>query len=457
MTDTYTPDGFGCKDSENSARGQAPDFSDYTRKLEKERLEREEHPEKYACESIRQAAEMVGVAADMVKAAHEAGRPIDKGATRAMKDLVEMVDYMKAVQNGTDAKSAESLLIDFTEPLPPPESVYERDGTPIFTRGNIGCITGKAKSRKSFLVAMIAAKMLRDGLKVLLIDTEQAKYDVQRQGKRILATAELNPDEQPDGLKVYFLKETPTKERKEIAESLIRGGDFDAVFIDGVKDLIRSINDEGEATDICDLLMNLASSKNLSIVVVLHENKGDNNNVRGHIGTEVVNKSETIIEVSRDTTNNDISNVEWKHCRHKEFAPFSFKVDDRKDCHGNSYGLPVEAVAAMVSREQREYDVFKGAFTRKSALTHTELTYYLTNTLKTREGNFIKESGAKARINKATEGHEKCDFNPAPLTKDKEGLYTLNPKAGPIDIDTEIEPLWYDDKDDEAEVRRGWT
>ena len=48
----------------------------------------------------------------------------------------------------------------------------------------------------------------------------------------------------------------------------------------------------------------------------------------GHLGTEMVNKSETVLSVNKDIANKDISIVEADFCRGIEPAPFAFHVVD---------------------------------------------------------------------------------------------------------------------------------
>jgi hypothetical protein len=74
--------------------------------------------------------------------------------------------------------------------------------------------------------------------------------------------------------------------------------------------------------------MRLSEEKNIHIIVVLHQNKGDNN-ARGHLGTEDINKAESTISVTRDAQDSSISIVEAEYCRDKDFLPFAFKIDDR--------------------------------------------------------------------------------------------------------------------------------
>ena len=72
--------------------------------------------------------------------------------------------------------------------------------------------------------------------------------------------------------------------------------------------------------------MSWTSNYDLHIHCVLHLNKNDSN-TRGHIGTELENKAETVLIVSKDKQNTDISEVRPMHMRDKEFYPFAFHID----------------------------------------------------------------------------------------------------------------------------------
>jgi hypothetical protein len=90
-------------------------------------------------------------------------------------------------------------------------------------------------------------------------------------------------------------------------------------------------------------MMEWSSKYDLHIHCVLHQNKGDNN-VRGHIGTEMNNKAETVLVITKSTTNPDISEVKAMHIREKEFKPFAFTV--------NEEGLP-EVVESYKGEEHQ--------------------------------------------------------------------------------------------------------
>ena len=89
------------------------------------------------------------------------------------------------------------------------------------------------------------------------------------------------------------------------------------------------INNGKEATDVMTVLMAWTSVYDLHIHTVLHLNKNDNN-PRGHIGTELENKAETVLIISKNMQNNSISEVKPMHMRDKEFSTFAFHIDDNK-------------------------------------------------------------------------------------------------------------------------------
>ena len=64
---------------------------------------------------------------------------------------------------------------------------------------------------------------------------------------------------------------------------------------------------------------------------MLHLNKGDDN-TRGHLGTELNNKAETVLQITKDDFERDISSVAAMHIRDRDFEPFAFRI--------NADGLP---------------------------------------------------------------------------------------------------------------------
>ena len=221
----------------------------------------------------------------------------------------------------------DKLLVDLSEEIKEPQPLISLSDKPIFTRGNISCIGGRAKSRKSFLVGLLTAQFLdfEDNTTVMIIDTEQGSFHVQKATKRIHRLLEWSETQNNKRLRVFRLRELTTDQRLEFVKSAIEYYLPDLVFIDGIRDILHDFNNIAESSEVINLLMKLSSETNSHICCVLHVNKGDDN-LRGHTGTELTNKSETTIAVEK--IDESVSEVTPKYCRNIAFEKFFFKVNE---------------------------------------------------------------------------------------------------------------------------------
>ena len=122
-------------------------------------------------------------------------------------------------------------------------------------------------------------------------------------------------------------KHTPA-DRLGIIDAAIHGIEgLGLVIIDGVRDLVVDINSPSEATFIISKLMQWTDEFQIHLHTILHQNKGDDN-ARGHIGTELLNKAETVLQVEKDKTDHNISKVEAVCIRDREFYPFAFHINE---------------------------------------------------------------------------------------------------------------------------------
>ena len=231
------------------------------------------------------------------------------------------------------------------------------DDTVIGTLGNFSASIGKAKSKKTFNVSAIVASALsgstvlhyrstfpKNKQKILYIDTEQGRYHCQQVLKRILRLADLPEYKNPDNLIMLALRKFSPKLRLAIVEQAIGTiPDLGLVIIDGIRDFLYDINSSSESTDIISKFMQWTDDRQIHIHTVLHQNKNDEH-ARGHIGTELNNKAETIMQVEVDKDDKTISCVEVIHIRDREFEPFAFRI--------NECALP-ELVESYISKEKK--------------------------------------------------------------------------------------------------------
>ena len=85
-------------------------------------------------------------------------------------------------------------------------------------------------------------------------------------------------------------------------EAIYRTENVGLVVIDGIRDMVYDINSSSESTKVISLLMTWTGERNIHIHTILHQNKGDEH-ARGHIGTELSNKAETVLQVEKDSKN----------------------------------------------------------------------------------------------------------------------------------------------------------
>lgn len=253
--------------------------------------------------------------------------------------------FAKPVFDLQSAIESSNVLIseDISEP---PKCLAVKSGTvdaTIGTLGNVSLLIGKAKGKKSFLVqlfinaaisqgdpdALIVSSLPEGKRTVLVIDTEQGRH----RSQKILKRAKRQAIDHSGKLIVHDLRSYNPDQRLQIAERLIyTTPNLGLVFIDGARDLVTSINDEEQATNLSSMLLKWTADLQIHICVVLHQNKNDAQ-ARGHLGTELVNKAETVLSATKDPEIDSMSIVQAEACRDREFLPFAFCI--------NEEGLPL--------------------------------------------------------------------------------------------------------------------
>ena len=210
------------------------------------------------------------------------------------------------------------------------------------TLGNFSVILARHKVGKSTFSAIGISSLLSgneilnfvptipsDRKIVLWFDTEQGKPEavsiIRTISKLVNGKAELHPE----NLIYIPLRSYNKDERLQIIEfALEYYSDVFFVVIDGIRDLVSAINNEDEANLIVGKLMKWTEVKNIHILTVLHQNKGDSN-ARGHLGSELVNKSEIVVSLEKDIENGTRKTiVKCEDSRHKEFENFAYSLNE---------------------------------------------------------------------------------------------------------------------------------
>tara|TARA_R110000772_G_scaffold97563_3_gene196888 strand:+ start:203 stop:1060 length:858 start_codon:yes stop_codon:yes gene_type:complete len=218
--------------------------------------------------------------------------------------------------------------------------------TPIGTYGNFSFVSAPPKSKKTFFISLLSAVYLkgtldgfggdlkgyRDGKCLVHFDTEQGAYHAQRVFKRVLDMTGLNKE----CYHTFGLRALNYKERIDFIEYYLydkmEGKNIGLVVIDGMADLVSDVNNIEESNLATQKIMEWSARLNCHIVVVIHSNFGSDKPT-GHLGSFLMKKTETEIQLELNTVNKDLVTVSCKRSRGFSFDTFSFKV--------NSLGYPV--------------------------------------------------------------------------------------------------------------------
>ena len=208
--------------------------------------------------------------------------------------------------------------------LPKMDFLFRLFGKPCFPRRELVAITGKAKSGKTFVSSMLMAvgsltpnpspkgegsicqlplkRIREEPLHVLWYDTEQSDESTQDILKnRIMRMTRDSVVRQPTlfdesraepPLDIFNVRAVEWKHRRSLLVEAVNMCKPDLVIVDGIRDLVNDINDGVLAQEVMEELLHLATEAECCIACVLHQNKGgEDHNLRGWIGTELMNKA----------------------------------------------------------------------------------------------------------------------------------------------------------------------
>ncbi|MGN5953721.1 AAA family ATPase [Sphingobacterium lactis] len=270
---------------------------------------------------------------------------------------MDPIEIQRAVNQSlakvTSSESNSDLLSLLNKSELTPDSKFDKPETvlsivqpngevPMFVRGSISQINGKAKSGKStFLTLAVSSAINGDmateefslvspgGIKAIWFDTEQGGYYAYRTYSMTLGRLTEGNEY---NLKYYDLREYNAEQRVELIKfALELHSDVGLVVIDGTRDLLYDYNDPKESSKLVTELMRLSTVYNCHIVNVLHLNKS-NGESRGHLGTELDNKCTLTMVVNKNEEMNGAI-IETKLNRDAPILPFELVRDD----FGNIY------------------------------------------------------------------------------------------------------------------------
>lgn len=203
------------------------------------------------------------------------------------QDNLQGVDPEKLSQLAEAVRDNEVMNISDEEEKP---SFYNINGVEVISPCALTMVTAQKKSGKSnFKGILIAAGLHEDSqildgavrsnlgrLTFLDIDTEQPLKDARRLLRRIMKTAgyEYNADWKQYGLHCISVKDYSAEDSRIMVELAIAAYKPQVVFVDGIADIMKSINSEQESIEIFKWLDYLSNQYECAVVGMLHLNFG---------------------------------------------------------------------------------------------------------------------------------------------------------------------------------------
>lgn len=341
-------------------------------------------------------------------------RTVDFSLFDQIEKAVPAYDLDKAIQK-------RDYRIDLTQHYADAEYLLTVDGIGMLAKGDIQAVKGKAKQGKTFFITALVAAVLNgkfgalkasgEDYRVLIVDTEQNMKNVARNARKIHRLCGWPENENHPRFSAVALRGYNTDERREILEGEIALLKPDLVILDGIKDLCRNIMDNPESTDVLDLLSRLSQDNNTAICCILHENKSStDSNMRGHLGTELINKCTEEYQV---TKKDNVITIEQTVSRDAPlYDKLEFTIEE--DGMPSEIAIAIKTHKNSIRKTIAKTDYWRQFFINQSSYTRKELH------------RIIMESGEKNRTNAYAK--IRAGLNEGKLTIDEKQIITLTQK-----------------------------
>ena len=213
---------------------------------------------------------------------------------------------------------------------------------PIGTYGNFSFVQAPPKHMKTFFSSLISSvycnpegkntvglNSFREGRELVHFDTEQGKWHAQRVFKR---PQWMNKTSNLDFYHTFGLRGVSFSEQINFIEFYLehlslKGKKIGLVIIDGIADLVLTVNDEESSKEITDRIMKLTVMYDCHIFTIIHSNP-NSDKPTGHLGSHLERKAETQILLDRNPNKLGAITVSCKRSRNTPFEQFDFRLDE---------------------------------------------------------------------------------------------------------------------------------
>ena len=235
----------------------------------------------------------------------------------------------------------------------PIEPIITIDDSIFCIKGGLSLVTGMPKGGKTTVLrVMIETGMMSELVEnydnigittvnmptqsILYFNTEMTDADMTKLRDSICRA--IRVPRMPENLYIFhFLTPSPKQRLQMIEKAIEQSKNAGLVFIDGLADLVSSVNEEKECNEVVQAIQNLAVKYKVGIVSVIHENRG-NKQTRGHLGQQAERKCIAAISVAkkRDKKCFEISSSMSRHSEDFDTIFYHYNENKRLERLDNS-------------------------------------------------------------------------------------------------------------------------
>lgn len=232
------------------------------------------------------------------------------------------------------------------QPIVFSEPIITQWDAPVIFRHTITVVQGQSGAHKSRLTSHVASQIIRKkgciinllGLKctensnvlAVYIDTERNQCEqLPRFVQEVLQNAGYSIEEDPEMFRYTSILDIPRKDRfhavNEYLTHLRESTDRHIIiFLDVLTDCVEDFNRADKSLELIDFLNRMINDHNCTFFCVIHENPGQSK-ARGHLGTELINKASTVIQIAfekgPDSEDSDLLKIRFLKCRNSKKLP----------------------------------------------------------------------------------------------------------------------------------------
>lgn len=225
------------------------------------------------------------------------------------------------------------------------KTLIEFQSIPLLFFNSILLLQGQKGSHKSRVLELIISSLYNhkkpnsagfcaqiDDFKMILLDTERSRMQfLPKAIQRIKKAAGFPIEFDLPFFFPYSLIDVKREERLQLIKEIIEFHRKDytghiLIAVDVASDLLINFNDVNESMTLIDYINNLVNQNDCAFMMVLHENPGTTSNKsRGHLGSELTNKSAVVIQ----SENKGVVNIKYLHIREgRNPGTLHLKYDD---------------------------------------------------------------------------------------------------------------------------------